>query len=286
MVAAGSISYRPTTPDDLASLQRVFSRAIEPVMLARGYPFEPPSVEAYERGPRHLLTTDPGRLWVAEAGGQVMGFTAAWVRDDTWFLGSLFIDPEVQGRGVGKQLFALAVEGAPDHRMTITDSIQPISNALYGRNGLVPIAPLVRFAGAGEAGQTELELGDALPDGLAAIDRAAYGFARSVDHGYWASMGERHVWFRGGEGVAWSYRWPDGKIGPLAAVDGATAAAAVRSELASGGPASIEAPTTSRSIYCAALAAGLQITPPMGLLLASDGVEAPTSLAIGTYGLY
>jgi hypothetical protein len=34
------------------------------------------------------------------------------------------------------------------------------------------------------------------------------------------------------------------------------------------------------------LEAGLRIDPPMGLLLASDGVQAPTSLAIGTYGLY
>lgn len=286
MPAPGSITYRPTTVDDLSSLQRVFSRAMGPVMEARGYPFEPPTVDRYALGPRHLLTTDPGRLWVAEADGQVKAFTAAWVRDDTWFFGSLFIDPQVQGRGVGKQLFALAVEGAPDRRLTITDSVQPISNALYGRNGLLPIAPLMRFVAASETRTPELELGEAPIGELTAIDRAAYGFGRAVDHEHWSRLGARHVWFRGGEAVAWAYRWRGGNVGPLAAIDEATAAAAFRSELASGGPVSIEAPTTSRSIYSAALAAGLRIAPPMGLLLASDGIEAPTSLAIGTYGLY
>ncbi len=286
MRGTGAIAYRPTTPDDVAALHGVFCRAMRPVVEARGYDWEDPPLEQYSLGPRHLLTTDPDRCWVAESRGQVLAYTSAFVRDSTWFFASLFIDPQLQGRGVGKHLFALAVDDAPQRRLTITDSIQPISNALYGRNGLLPIAPLVRFVGAGTLGTPELELADTPVERLTPIDRAAYGFGRGVDHRYWALRGDRHVWRRHGEPVAWAYRWANGNIGPLAAIDASTAAAALRSELALGGAASIEAPASARSIHATALGAGLRITPPIGLLLASDGVEAPTSLAIGSYGLY
>jgi GNAT superfamily N-acetyltransferase len=284
---ADDIAYRLATFDDLPAEHAVFCRAEGGVLQARQYEWADPPFERFSLGLRHLLAHDPARCWVAELDGRLVAYTGALVRNDTWFFSMLFIDPEAQGRGIGRRLFDLAVDGAPERRLTITDSIQPVSNALYGRKGLLPIAPLIRLSGpAPEGGQAPLELGEATSEQLGPIDWIAYGFDRRVDHDYWASRWERRAWFRGGELVAWAYRWPDGNIGPLAAIDPATAADAFRSELAAGGPISVEMPATARPLLAAALDAGLRIKPPMALLLAADGVSPPSSLAISTYGFF
>lgn len=281
------VHYRLASPADAAAEHAIFCRAVGELYRARNYEWADPPLEAFVANRDQVLATDPERCWVAVLDGRVGGYTRAIVRDGTWFFASLFIDPAVQGRGIGRRLFGLAAADAPARRMTITDSIQPISNGMYGLAGLLPISPLVRLVGVAiQAGPSELEAVDASMGDLARIDRLAYGFERRVDHPFWRARWSRHAWARHGRVVAWSYRWPDGNIGPLAAVDAETAAAAFQAELALEPVASIELPASARPLLRAGLAAGLRIQPPMGLLLASDGVSAPDSLAIGTYGLY
>lgn len=123
------------------------------------------------------------------------------------------------------------------------------------------------------------------PAALALLDRAAYGFDRAVDHAFWAAQATPTLWRRDGEPVAYSYAWPRGRVGPVGGRDEASAAAALRAELARQPESSVEIPGTSRSLVRVALAAGLRIAPPPGLLLLSDGVEPPRSLAISSYGL-
>ncbi|HTG40329.1 MAG TPA: GNAT family N-acetyltransferase [Methylomirabilota bacterium] len=282
-----AVNYRRATLADLGAEHAVFCRATGPLMRAHNYAWEDPPFDRFEPGLRHLLVYDAERCWVAEVAGEVVGYTAATIRDDTWFFSMLFIDPQAQGRRIGRALFELASEGAPPRRLTITDSIQPISNALYGRHGLLPLTPLLPMRGESRVDKPSgLELGDPSPGDLAAVDRAAYEFERGVDHAYWASQGQRRGWYRHGELVAYSYRWPDGRIGPLAGVDPETAAAALRAELMVNGPVTLEIPGSARALLRTALEAGLRIEPPMGLLLGSDGVNAPTALAISTYGFF
>ena len=50
---------------------------------------------------------NPG-VWVWEEDGRILGFSAADTRDGTIF--ALFIDPEHEGRGIGRALFAKALE--------------------------------------------------------------------------------------------------------------------------------------------------------------------------------
>jgi len=287
-VPADVVHYRQATAADAAAEHGIFSRAIGDIMRARNYEWEVPPLEGFSLSRAHILSTDGDRCWVAELDGRAVAYTRAIVRDGTWFFASLFVDSSAQGRGIGRRLFELAADGAPERRMTITDSIQPISNALYGTFGLLPIAPLIRLVGhATNPGMPELELvSDASTDELARVDRAAYGFERRPDHPFWAARGGRHAWARDGIVVGWSYRWANGNIGPLAAMDPETAAQVFIEEARLDPKVSIELPSTARPLLAAALAAGLRIAPPMGLLLATDGIPAPTSLAISTYGLY
>lgn len=286
-MATPSVVYRRATEADVEAEHAVFCRAEGGVIQAHGYPWTDPPLAAFAPGLRHFISKDGDRCWVAEADGNVAGFTAAFVRDDTWFFAMLFIDPDFQGRGIGRALFELAVGDAPRRRLTITDSIQPVSNALYGRHGLLPITPLLPMSGTGRGDRpADVEAGEPSAADLAAVDHAAYGFDRRVDHAYWVTSTPRRAWYRNGSLLGYAYRDTNGYIGPLAGVDPDAATIALTAELAEAGPVSIEIPASARSLLRTALAAGLHIDPPLGLLLASDDVALPTALTIRNYSFY
>jgi hypothetical protein len=177
----------------------------------------------------HALTTDPDRFWVAvlpardPAGGvpeQLVGFASATVREGLWFLGMLFVEPDLQAKGVGSALLDRAQAGrdvdpggpavpGPDDPLDsgittwgmCTDSAQPISNGLYARRGMLPRVPVWRLHGEARRwtaipplpGFLESVPFEALaadgPDGgrrlgevLAALDRDVLGAAHPQEH--------------------------------------------------------------------------------------------------------
>jgi GNAT superfamily N-acetyltransferase len=270
------VELRPTVADDLPALHALFVAAVAGLFEPHAFVAPTPRLEVFANQQRHVLAT--GVSVVAEAEGRLVGFGASWERDGHWFLASLFVDPAAQGRGVGPALLD-AVWGSAPHRRTITDAIQPVSNALYGRRGLIPATPILRFTGRPRVGAT-----DAQPGGAAVeeIDAAAYGFDRAVDHAYWQRQARRTTW-----PGAYSYAFPGGEIGPVAGVDATAAAGALAAELfRAEGEVSVRIPGSSRALVEVALAAGLRLDPVPGLLLLSDGLSAPTSLAIGGYLLF
>ncbi|MDH5242919.1 MAG: GNAT family N-acetyltransferase [Chloroflexota bacterium] len=285
---APGVSYRAATDGDIGGQHAAFVAAEGELLNRHGFGWAtPPPVDALAPGFRHFLQHDAGRCFVAESEGRVVGYSAAWVRGETWFLAALFIEPTFQGRGVGRRLIGLAMAGAPRQRMTISDAIQPISNALYAKHGMLPMTPILGFGGTATVDRPP-DLVAAEPDAavFARLDVAVYGFDRAIDHAYWATRATPTLWLRDAEPVAYSYRWPHGKIGPLGGFDEVGAAAALRAELARTPAATIMIPGTSRSLVRAAIDAGLQFTVPPGLLLLSEGVEPPSTLAISGYGTY
>jgi GNAT superfamily N-acetyltransferase len=282
------MEIRPTTDADVPALDVVFRAAIGDVFRRHG--FEPPNPppEAFAAQQRHLLRHDAERCFVAEVGGRVVAFVAALERGDAWFLSSLFVRPGHQGRGLGRALLERAWGGESRRRMTLTDSIQPISNGLYARHGLVPTTPLLALVGTPRVEARDvLEPAAPTTEALAALDLAAYGFDRSVDHAYWSGVGRGTLWLRGGEAAAYSYVVDGAWIGPVGGADGRAAADALRAELARAeAQVRVLVPGTSRELAEAAFAAGLRIGGPPGLLLLSVGARAPTSLAISGYTLF
>jgi GNAT superfamily N-acetyltransferase len=281
------VELRPTAADDLPALHGVFLDAI--AGLYRPHGFEPPTppLEVFAAQQEHLLRHDPERCVVAVERGRPVAFAAAWLRGEDWFLASLFVSPAGQGRGAGRALLEAVWGETALRRRTLTDAIQPVSNALYARRGLVPATPMLALGGAPATLATPLRPGDARAADLAAIDAHAYGFDRTVDHRFWAEAGERTVWTRDGAPVAYSYAFPCGAIGPVAGVEPEAAAAALRGELARAkGDVRVQIPGSARALVESALEAGLRLSPTPGLLLLSDGVEPPDALAIGGYTLY
>ncbi|HWJ33362.1 MAG TPA: GNAT family N-acetyltransferase, partial [Gaiellaceae bacterium] len=269
------VELRPTTDGDLPALHATFVDAVATVFEPHGFDVPSPSLEGFSIMHRHVLETGVG--YVAEDEDDVVGFAAAWTRGDDWFLASLFVRGRAQGRGVGPQLLD-AVWGDARRRRTVTDAIQPVSNVLYGRRGLVPATPLLTFTGTPKLHAAAEEA----PADLAGIDTVAYGFDRTVDHRYWERHARRSEW-----GDAYSYAFRGGDLGPVAATAPAAAARALRAELARAAePVRGRIPGSARELVEVALQAGLRLGSVPGLVLLSPGVEPPTALAPSGYMLF
>jgi GNAT superfamily N-acetyltransferase len=286
------VELRPTTAEDLPALHAVFLDSIGGLYRAHSFQPPTPSLEIFANQQLHIIETG-GRSVVAERDGAVIGFGSSWERGVDWFLASLFVRQEAQAAGVGTALLDAVWSDTAERQRTITDAIQPVSNALYGRRGLIPATPVLAFSGAGVGGARPplepLEPEDSADSDrpLAAIDAAAYGFDRLADHVYWGSVARLTVWKRGSEAVAYSYAWPGGAVGPVAGIDAEAAAAALAGELAQGGgPVSVRIPGSSRALVATALGHGLRLSPTPGLLLVSEDTPVPGALAIGSYALY
>ena len=288
------ITFRRTTDADLPAAFAVFHAAQDELHKRRGAPWK---VTAFDpTGPwatlqRHLLAHDGAHAFVAEDGGGIVGFTAALVRGDFWFLSALFVDPSCQGKGVGARLFELAWDASCRRHATVTEAIQPVSNGLYARRGVMPVTPMLVFSGrprvdshvASRTDSHESGLQAVAPtrDALNAIDMAAYGFDRGADHALWARMSRgTTLWQRDGTPCAYSYRDTiPGLIGPVAGRDAESAALALRAELArtpENGEVRLSIPGTATALVRVALDAGLRFDDP-GLLLLSPGDALPSS---------
>ncbi|CAN5257696.1 hypothetical protein BH18ACT14_BH18ACT14_14200 [soil metagenome] len=269
------MEIRSAVEADLSAAHAVFQRSIED--LYERHRFEPPRPpqEVFIRQHAHLLEHDADRFWVAAAEGRLVGFSAALLREDAWFLSALFVSPEHQAQGVGKELLAhvWGDDSEVRHRITIVDAIQPISTGLYARAGLLPVTPLMNLAGEPRAGQSHgLQSGPLDEVAVAELDRAAYGFDRAPDHAFWRAEARGTLWKAAGEAVAYSYRWPGGRLGPVAGRTPAACGQALEAELerAEGRFVSLIVPASARPALSAALAAGLRFCGPPGLILSTD----------------
>lgn len=291
------MEFRRASEPDLAGEYTVFTAAQQELHTRRGAAWTAPAFDPsgmWAQVHRHLLAHDGDRSHVAEEDGRIVGFTAALVRGDCWFFSALFIDPAYQSRGIGRRLLDLAWDGTCRRRITITEAIQPVSTGLYAARGLLPVTPVLGFTGrpATGPGDDALQPATARAEALRAIDLAAYGFDRAVDHEFWARTSARAtLWLRAGEPCAYSYGgslfYRGGLIGPVAGRDAASAAHALRAELAAsaGQEIRVDIPGSATTLVEVALTAGLRLTDPGLLLLSPAEQPPPTRYAIHSYWL-
>jgi len=92
------VAIRPYGPDDLEACARVFSRA-----WRAGHPYAPRDIDGATLRRETLGET----ILVAEEDGAAVGFVALYLPDR--FVHHLYVDPDAQGRGVGRILLEEAV---------------------------------------------------------------------------------------------------------------------------------------------------------------------------------
>jgi GNAT superfamily N-acetyltransferase len=247
--AFDGLAFRPVRPNELVACAEVWRDGINDYTRRLNQPDVPPETASLIRLYAHLQATDPERFVVAvrpaDASGEerVVAFAAALMRERLWFLSMLFVRPELQGAGLGRALLTRVApqDGEASFRSTATDSAQPISNALYAAEGMVPRVPLLNLIGlpqqpdafgslpsgivpvpfsdiAGEAG------GDGhrrLADTVDALDREVLGVAHPVDHRFLRQESRSGWLYHGPDGAAvgYGYATEAGRIGPIAVRD-------------------------------------------------------------------
>jgi GNAT superfamily N-acetyltransferase len=250
--AAAGHTIRPARATELATCAAIWRDALNDYLGRLAQPEIPEDFGPILRLYDHLHATDPATFLVADrsADGRgddprsIDGFVVVVRREQLAFLSMLFVRPGAQGQGLGRALLAAAMPSDVDGvawRATATDSVQPISNGLYGSIGLVPRIPLLRLVGLptrdGDFGRlpdgVEAIGFDEVPTGadglgasalaaeLAALDRDAAGFDRTVDHAFHAREGRIGFLFRDrtGSAVGYGYSSEAGRVGPIAVRD-------------------------------------------------------------------
>ncbi len=253
---------RPAAAADLPICAVIWRTALNDYLVRLALEPIPDDLGPILRLYAHLRSTDPNTFLVAErvrgdGERQLDGFIAVVRRPPLWYLSMLFVLPEAQSRGLGRRLLDAVWEapeagtgaGGPEpggpvpdtYRATATDSIQPISNALYASLGIVPRVPLFRFVGRAERVSALPSLppdvqiapfdeigadGDgigssALAGELNALDHDVLGFERAVDHAYLAREGRRGFLYcdRTGAALGYGYTSEAGRVGPVVVAD-------------------------------------------------------------------
>jgi GNAT superfamily N-acetyltransferase len=244
---AAELTYRAARPGEIGACAEIWRTSINDYIVPLGQHEIPPDSNQVVRLFTHLQSTDPERFVVATTGEggdeRVVAFTSAVVREHLWYLSMLFVLPELQGVGVGRELLALVLPAdAATIRSTATDSAQPVSNALYATYGIVPRMPLLNLVGLPErpaafgslpsgivpvafetvAGGAAVGGGhDGLVRLIDGLDREIVGVAHPQDHRYLRTEG-RHGWlYCGPDGspLGYGYAGESGRLGPVVARD-------------------------------------------------------------------
>jgi GNAT superfamily N-acetyltransferase len=148
-------------------------------------PYPPPPLEPALVRLRHLLATDPGGAWVAEAGGELVGAALALDREGVWGLSLLVVRPGSQSRGLGRALLerSLAYAGGGERGAVILASPDPRALRAYARAGFTG-HPCFDASGVPDVAEPPASVRDGDASDLPlteAVDRAVRGARHGSD---------------------------------------------------------------------------------------------------------
>ena len=227
-----SITYRPGTESDSYTVFHIFEQSVADLTkrLGSNIPTSIVNPEALVRMwqerqslYRHLAHTAE-QFWVAERGGQPIGFSRSIVRSDLHELTELFVLPNQQSSGVGRELISRTFpKNGHAHRSIIATS-DTRAQALYLKVGVYPRFPIYYFGRKPEivsmpsdivykpieSSSENLEL-------LGELDETLLGHRRDLDHSWLLSNRSGHLYHRKGQPVGYGYLGY--RNGPFALLD-------------------------------------------------------------------
>lgn len=283
------MEVRPITGADLPACADVFYAAEDELYRRLHQPLLPHNPDPLLRLFGHILSTDPERCRLILDAGQVVAFGMAVERDELTFLSFLFVRPEAQGRGLGRELFDRCMP-ATGYRGTCVEAIQPVSTSLYAGYGLVPRVPIYTIVGQARDGLPRLPGGYALEPfaelassdhaALArqvdALDRHVLGISRPQDHRAWLAWGRLGYLLRdeagGGRAVGYGYVHSSGRVGPVVVAQQWLLPALLGELLGQVSPLDawqLLVPGPAQETYVALLRAGLRLEGPPALFCAT-----------------
>lgn len=219
-------TLRPGNASDTRAVYEVFRHAIAVVyhQFRITETVEMPTPESLEQEWQlwgslyeHLARTAE-QFWVAESGGRINGYARSIQRDGMHELTELFIQPQVQSRGLGQALLRQAF-GPPrggaqgNGNRCIVASADRRALALYLKSGVVARFPIYTFYRAARDDVQvksdlvfeELDGSTAVLETLAQIDQTILGHRRDADHEWLRTERQGFICRRGGQAVGYGY---------------------------------------------------------------------------------
>ena len=215
-----ALTYRPATLADSYTAFKIFEASITDLSQRLGVMAitegdDPAVLEQLWQRRRPLfehLARTADQFWLAEQAGQAIGYARTIRRDDVRELTELFVVPDQQSAGVGRELLARAFP--PDeaaHRVIIATS-DARALARYLKAGVYARFPIYYFSRPPEVVPMATDLtiepviaSSAAIETLAALDLAVLGHRRDVDHLWLLSQRHGYLYYRDRQPVGYGY---------------------------------------------------------------------------------
>ncbi len=228
-----SITYRKATASDNYTTFTIFQRSLlefserTGVLGITGGQSPAQLATAWARRESlwaHLAQT-ADQYWLAEKGGEPIGYARSILRDGVRELTEFFVAPEDQSIGVGKELLARAFpkEGAK-HRVIIATN-DPRALSRYIKTGVYPYVPQMFLENIPHPVNIETDLEiipmSDIPNALtiaSSLDLNLLGHTREVDQRWLMSERTGYFYKRGEDIVGYGYIHKD-YYGPFAALN-------------------------------------------------------------------
>lgn len=222
--------------------------------------------------------------WIAEDAGTAIGFALAICTEARWYLIALHVLPKFQGAGIGQRLLqhTLSVSDKSSQVLCVeTESIQPVSIAMYIRAGMFPWIPMYEWDGpipdsfAKTSDKYSFTTLDS-PEDINMIDQKVLGFQRTSEHQFWMKKRELEleVLLYNGTLAGYVYFSKNGKIGPAAStveslMEPLILHAVEKSREFGASQVHLKIPGQSPAIQSVATSMGLRVRAPAATMLAS-----------------
>lgn len=226
------IHLRPGTLDDSYKVFALFENSLGDLSHRQGL-----NPEIRQLNPDHLaklwierrplyehLAQTADQFWIAEQGGQPVGYARSILRGSTRQLTEFFVLPEIQSAGLGRRLLEHAFPDESAEHRNIIATTDTRALALYMKAGMTPYFPILYFGRAPEKVIVKtdldfepLETSQTVLGALAAIDEEILGFRRDVDHQWLMGSRRGYLIRKDGQPVGYGYCGP--RSGPCALLD-------------------------------------------------------------------
>lgn len=224
-----TVEIRPGNDSDLFGAFVVFRLALHRLnqSLEQASPEDAPTpaqlaehFEIFRTYTEHLART-ADQFWVADDGGEIVGFARSVLRDGVRQLTELFVHPDRQSQGMGRRLLeaAFPVTGADNRVIISSPDVRAVTR--YLKSGVKIRFSIYDWARAPEVVpfETDLSIQPFEPSAgnlliLNTIDRTILGYTREVDHLWLGQNRHGHFYRRDGNVVGYSY--VSNRVGPIA----------------------------------------------------------------------
>lgn len=229
------VTYRPGTDADSYTVFHIFEHSVADLLRRMGSTTPTSLADARaltrmweeRRSLYSHLARTADQFWVAEREGQVIGFSRSITRGEARELTELFVLPNQQSGGVGRELITRAFpedKGATYRTIIATSDVR--AQALYLKSGVYPRFPVYYFSRLPEAVEVASDLDfepirasvDSL-NILGTLDEALIGHRRDEDHTWLLGDRQGYLYSRNNRAVGYGYL--GSKNGPFAVLDAA-----------------------------------------------------------------